>query len=457
VVDKYPLRQETPRSCIRFRYKDEAEGESLQIHVVQPGHTLGGIAEAYSTQADAIGRANQLEGMPFLVVGQSLVIPIVGRFHWVQPGETLYRLAQRFGTTAAELARVNRLDMGAILPIGQRLYIPPVPRTRVEINAYVEPVAGAYSPAVLADVSRALPHLTYLAPFSFQVQRDGSLLEPVLADLPQMAGNQGVTPMLVVTNLEAGRFSEELGAIILYDEAVQDRLLENILQTAQRYGFRDIHFDLEFLPAEGAEAYNQFLRKAAERIRAAGFLISTALAPKTGPEQLGQWYEAHDYAAHGEIVDFVVLMTYEWGWSGGPPMAVSPLPNVRQVLDYAVTVIPRAKIMLGQNLYGYDWTLPYVQGGPFARALSAQAATWIAAFRNVPIQYDWRVQAPFFEYIDDTGRQHVVWFEDARSIQAKIDLVKEFGLRGISYWRLGLPFPQNWLLIEGNFDVVKRA
>jgi spore germination protein len=428
----------------------------VQIHVVQLGQTLNGIAAAYNTSADQIWLANELQGLPYLVVGQALVIPIVGQFYWVQSGDTLYRLAQRFGTTPQELARLNRLDLQAQLPVGFRLYIPPVPRTTAEINAYVEPSGGEYSPIAMADVRRALPHLTYLAPFSFQVQRDGTLQEPALDALPQMARYQGVTPMLVVTNLEAGQFSDELGAIILNDEQVQDRLLDNIIATAKRYGFADIHFDLEFLPADGREAYNQFLRKAADRIHEAGYLISTALAPKTRAEQRGQWYEAHDYAAHGEIVDFVVLMTYEWGWSGGPPMAVSPLPNVRQVVDYAITVIPPEKIMLGQNLYGYDWTLPYVSGGPFARALSPQAATWLAAYRNVAIQYDWQAQAPFFTYVDDAGREHEVWFEDARSIQAKINLVKELGLRGISYWKLGLPFPQNWLLIADNFSVAKR-
>ena len=68
---------------------------------------------------------------------------------------------------------------------------------------------------------------------------------------------------------------------------------------------------------------------------ALSLLVSTALAPKTSAAQVGAWYEAHDYRAHGEIVDFVIIMTYEWGWSGGPPMAVSPIPQVRQVYEFA--------------------------------------------------------------------------------------------------------------------------
>jgi spore germination protein len=111
---------------------------------------------------------------------------------------------------------------------------------------------------------------------------------------------------------------------------------------------------------------------------------------------------------------------------------------------------------MGQNLYGYDWTLPYVPGGQYARAVSPQRAIEIAAENKVSIRYDYTAQAPYFDYTDTAGKQHRVWFEDARSIQAKFNLVKELGLRGVSYWKLGLAFPQNWLLIEENFNVVKR-
>ena len=76
-------------------------------------------------------------------------------------------------------------------------------------------------------------------------------------------------------------------------------------------------------------------------MRREGFVVSTALAPKTSDRQGGPWHGAHDYAVHGKLADFVILMTYEWGWTGGPPMAVAPIPQVRDVLDYAVRKIPR--------------------------------------------------------------------------------------------------------------------
>ena len=105
--------------------------------------------------------------------------------------------------------------------------------------------------------------------------------------------------------------------------------------------------------------------------------------------------------------------------------------------------------MLGQNLYGYDWSAPFpTQGGAPAKAVSPLQATAIALRENVAIQYDYVAQAPFFNYYDDAGVFHEVWFEDARSIQAKFDLIKQFNLRGIMYWKLGLAFPAKLAFIK---------
>jgi len=62
-----------------------------------------------------------------------------------------------------------------------------------------------------------------------------------------------------------------------------------------------------------------------------------------------------------------------------------------------------------------------------------------------------------FNYFDENGVQHEVWFEDSRSIQSKFNLMKEQGIGGISYWKIGLPFPQNWRLLVENFTITKKG
>ena len=181
----------------------------------------------------------------------------------------------------------------------------------------------------------------------------------------------------------------------------------------------------------------------------------TALYAKVRAKQQGLLYEAHDFYAHGRIVDFVVLMTYEWGYRLGPPQAISPLNQIKRVLDYAVTVIPRDKIFMGFQIYARDWVLPHVPGTE-AETFSQQEAVRRAVQHNVAIQYDKTAQSPFFRYADDQGQMHEVWFEDARSAQAKFDTVKNYKLRGISYWVLGYPYSQNWALLEDNSTIRKR-
>ncbi|PWU70106.1 glycoside hydrolase family 18 protein [Gracilibacillus dipsosauri] len=428
----------------------------MQIYVVKQGDTLNSIANQFGITYQLIASANELDPQQSLVVGQALVIPIFGRFYTVQSGDSLYTIGQRFGISAAELARLNQLNLYQPLTPGTTIYIPESSKTEIEVNAYIEPTGETVSETLEAAARKHSRNLTYLAPFSYRVTREGNLIPPPLNQFAAIANENQALLMLAITNLEEGAFSAELGRIIVTDQQVQNQLLDQIIQTAQQVGYGDIHFDFEFLPPENREDYNNFLRKATERLHAEGLLVSTALAPKTSATQEGAWYEAHDYRAHGEIVDFVVLMTYEWGYSGGPPMAVSPIGPVTDVVNYALTEMPASKILLGQNLYGYDWTLPFEPGGELAKAVSPQEAIALARDNNQAILYDQEAQAPYFFYQDPQGNRHEVWFEDARSIQAKFDLIKEKNLRGISYWKLGLAFPQNWLLLEDQFQIKKN-
>ncbi|HJF30481.1 MAG TPA: glycoside hydrolase family 18 protein [Sporosarcina psychrophila] len=425
----------------------------MQIHVVQKGQSLYGISQAYGINYQEIAQANELPDPSRIVVGQALVIPITGSYHWVQPGQSLYVIAGMYGLTVNELATINRLSISQNLRIGQRLYIPQKPKTTAEALLYVEP-RNPVTQTMIDEVRQRVDSLTYLAMFSYEAQRDGSLKAPPLDDIPAIASAAGAANALVVSNLENFAFNADLAHVLFTDAAAQNRLFGNLIQVANEVGYKDIHFDFELLYPEDRELYNSFLRQARDRFHQAGFTISTALAPMTSDVRTGI-YGAHDYHAHGEIVDFVSLMTYEWGYTYSDPQAVSPIGPVRNVIEYAVSQIPNGKIFLGQNLYGYDWTSPYPsQGGSPAKALSPQQALAIAIAQEVDIQYDYVAQAPHFTYTDG-GVHHEVWFEDARSIQAKFDLIKEFNLRGIMYWKLGLAFPQNWLLLKDNFNIRK--
>ena len=429
----------------------------MPIHTVAPGQSVWSISRIYNNiPIQSIAEANGLIPPYNLVIGQSLYIPRIQQRHVVRPGETLFSISRQYNVPIDSILDVNRIPASQILYPGQVLIIPAESNAlgTIEVNAYIEP-SGAPQQE-LARVKEVDDYLTYLSIFSYRIQEDGSLISPPGADALITAARQNrVAPLMVITNFRGGTFDTPLASAILTNTTVQDTLIDNILGILRSENFYGVNVDFErVLPAE-RDLYTTFLRRLRDRIKPEGFVLSTALAPKQSAAQIGAWYEAHDYGAHGAIADFVILMTYEWGWSGGPPLAVAPIDQVKKVLDYAVTVIPRDKIMMGIPLYGYDWVLPYRPGGPFARRVSPVQAVQLAARYGANIQYDQTSQSPFFRYYDRSGVQHIVWFEDPRSILAKFRVVNQYRLRGVSYWVLGSSFPQNWLLLQDLFAITK--
>lgn len=422
----------------------------MYTHIVQQGETLGTIAFRYGVTVPMLLEENDLGNASIINVGQTLKIPIV--FHTVRARETLWGIAIRYGTTVDAIIQLNGTMNPNNLQIGQVIKIPQRSRPIKEINAYIT----AVDEKAILETRSISPYLTYLSPFTHSIKEDGTISEMKEDSLLATAREQRIAPLLVLTNFSSGKFSSDLAAAILRNPALQETVITNILTTMSRKGYKGLNIDFEYVYPEDRENYNSFLRRVVARLRPQGFLVSTALAPKITGEQKGLLYEAHDYKAHGEIVDFVVIMTYEWGWAGGSPWAIAPINEVKKVLDYAVTVIPRNKIMMGMPLYGRDWKIPWVQG-TFATTVSPKRAVQLAQKYGASIQYNEIYQAPFFRYTDERGQQHEVWFEDARSVQSKFDTVKQYGLRGVSYWVLGNPFPQNWLVQHWNFITKKMS
>lgn len=426
----------------------------MEIYVVKQGDTVASVAQKFNVPQNEIKTLNGIENNRNLAIGEALLIPLIGQNYVVKSGDSLYKIATANGITIQELARVNNISPDKQLQIGETLYIPQRKKLYKDVVAYIQPTASTYKSSIVNDMRQAAPSLTYSAIFAFEIDTNGNLKAPPLEPILSIAKENQVVSMLVINNIRNGSFSSTLASRVVRDSAFQEKVIDSIFENAKKYSLADIHIDFENIEANDKDAYNQFLRNIKARLPR-GYTLSVTLVPKTSRRQSGKTYTAHDYKTQGEIADFVIIMTYDWGWQGGPPMAVSPINEVEKVIDYALTEMPANKIMMGQNLYGFDWKIPFQQGTN-AQALSAKQAVELAVRWGAVIQYDKKAQAPYFKYTDEKGQNHEVWFEDARSIQAKFDLIRKKYLRGISYWKLGLPFPQNWALLRDNFRINKR-
>jgi len=424
----------------------------MDIHVVKPGDTLYTLALEYGVPMSQISLDNGLETPSQLVVGQALVIRFPERTHTVQLGETLEGVARQYRTSVRTLYQNNPIlaGMPQIFP-GQTLVISYREEggPEIRVNGYAYPFIR---PSLLRSV---LPYLSNLTPFTYGFTENGSLVDLEDAALLSAARAAGVAPLMHLSTLtESGGFSNELAHIALTNPTVQGRLIDNLLATLQAKGYQGLDVDFEYIYPEDALSYAAFLAALRARLQPIGLPLIAALAPKISADQQGALYEGHNFSAVGSAVDEVFLMTYEWGYTYGPPMAVAPVPNVRQVIEYALSEIPARKIWLGVPNYGYDWPLPYVRGETKATSISSQQAVALARKYQQAISYDTRAQSPWFRYIAGDGKTHEVWFEDARSIAAKLALIPEYGLIGAGYWNLMRPFPQNWMVLSARYTLL---
>ncbi|WP_312694000.1 LysM peptidoglycan-binding domain-containing protein [Caproiciproducens sp.] len=421
------------------------------IHIVSQGDSIYSLSRRYGISIQKIIADNSLEDTERLMIGQAIVIDTDSVNHTVAPGESLYSIARRYDTTVFRILSANpSITDPAQIKVGQVIVIPFSNEKlgTIDVNGYAFPSINS------AALENTLPHLTFLSIFSYQVRPDGSLAPIQDVPLIQAAWRQNVGPMMVITNIKEGAsFNSELAHTILTDQNVQNTLLDNVVKTLNEKQYFGLDVDFEYIFPSDRENYNSFIKKVVDRLHPLGYTVTTALAPKTSADQPGLLYEAHDYAAHGALVDHVILMTYEWGYTYGPARAVAPLNLVEEVLKYAVTVIPSKKILMGIPNYGYDWTLPFVQGSS-ARPLTNPGAVNLASRVGAQIMFDAQAQSPFFSYYE-SGKQHVVWFEDARSIEAKLKLVDKYDLGGVSYWTINSFFPQNWIVLNSMYNVRK--
>lgn len=423
----------------------------MMIHVVRSGETVASIAAYYGVDPARLAADNAVPSGGALAVGQTLVVRFPRQVHAVRPGDTLSSIANVYGVTVRQLWRNNwQLGGGTALVPGQDLVVSYFDQKlgAAAFNGYAYPYIDN------GLLAAQLPYLTYLAPFTYGLTASGGLL-PLEDDAMLSAARQrGVQPVMHLSTLTgSGQFDVRLAELVLTDAPLQGQLVEEVLRTLLQKGYGGLDVDFEYLPGYLAQAYADFLARLQRLLHAQGRFLWAALAPKTSATQPGLLYEGHDYAAVSAAVDSVLLMTYEWGYTAGPPMAVAPLPNVRAVLDYAVTEIPAEKIFLGVPNYGYDWPLPFVQGVTRAQSISNQRAIELAVEHSIAIQYDETAQSPFFHYTDAGGIVHEVWFEDARSMAAKLRLIAEYGFRGAGFWNLMRPFSQTWLVLDSLYDV----
>lgn len=284
----------------------------------------------------------------------------------------------------------------------------------------------------------------------WHVRSDGSLAadSTAVAGYVAEAHALGLKVLATITNRPDNQkpFDPALAKPVIATAQARARFAGVLVDLCAREGYDGIDIDFESLDPADRDAFSAFMEALAERLHAAGKILSVAVYDKqtefpTGSEAGAR--AAEDYKAIGAVADeFKVLTFGEHGSFTGPGPIASP-EYVAKVLDYAQSQVDPSKVFVAVPFFGFDW------GGRTPRYL-----TWTAAQRLIA-QYGPAVKRsasgePYFEY-QAAGVTHTVYFQDRTSIQRKtefaLDRKPEIG--GMSIWVMGIEDPGFWPAIGG--------
>lgn len=439
---------------------------ALVTHTVAAGDSLYKIAQRYRTTVDQLKTQNGLKS-DMIYVGQVLTIPGSGtspggaRVHVVARGESLYLIAKKYGSTVSELKRLNNLT-GDMIYVGQRLTIgggsqtpPSQERTEALIVGYYTDDEG-YLPSSSWSALAHMDSMTWVAPFWFRlnqydasdIEKAGKFTDAEARRLIDTAHAKGVPVLPVIHNFlyPDKSLTKDLVTQMMSTPQSRQKCISNIIKLLQHYGFDGVNMDFEGIRVSDRSNLSLFYQELGDALRARGFIFSVAIPAKSSDNPYITWTAPYDYQAIGRAADKVVLMMYnEHGYPGSGPGPVSSIGFNRGVVNYALTTMPAQKIILAEPVFGFDFNLDTDKYFYLSHELAMQR---VRDYGAIPV-FDQTTQTPYFRYTDPgSGQRHEVWYENAMSIKSKLDLVKQHGLAGAAFWRLGMEDPAIWPAIK---------
>lgn len=425
--------------------------QSMIIHVVQTGETLESIAQLYQVSLDRLMIDNDVIYPNQLVIGQTIVVLFPAQTYVVQEGDTLESIAISLGVEEVVLLRNNIfLTARNIIP-GETLVVSYTDEKiqDITVNGYALPFIHHQT------LIKTLPYLTYLTIFLSHVNADASITPIDDKPLIDLAYAHNVLPIMLVSPLMANGFLDtSILHTILESDELQMELISNVLEILARNNYAGANLDFQYVLPNDKEQFLSFMERITRAIKDAGFLVFQTISPTIFELNTGTIYDDVNYTALGDITDETVLIYYDWCAIKHYPRGLATIESAANYIENITTMIDPSKISLGVSTIGYIWQIPFLIGVSTANSISNPAAIELAANTDSEIYYHEATASPYFSY--SNYNEFLVWFRDARTIDATSTLLPENNLRGISMWNIMQFFPQAWLVINSQYQIIQQ-
>jgi spore germination protein YaaH len=292
----------------------------------------------------------------------------------------------------------------------------------------------------------AMPGLNVISPTWFHLaDGNGTLRNHADAAYVKWAHDRG----LQVWALFSNSFDLELTtqALSTYDKRMN--MISQLIQFAQMYKLQGINIDFENVYVKDKANFTQFVREMVPLLHEQGLVVSIDVTIKGGSETWSQFY---DRKALGEVVDYMMVMTYDEHWASSPIAgSVASLPWVEKGIVRIMNEdqVPASKLVLGVPYYTRIWTETTVDGKPkvTSRAVGMEFVRKLIADKKLTPVFSESTGQHYVEY-KEGNTLNKIWIEDDVSMKARAELVKKYDFAGIASWKRGLEQPSTWNVIS---------
>lgn len=228
--------------------------------------------------------------------------------------------------------------------------------------------------------------------------------------------------------------------LLLSEKKLRKKITNQLLDAAKTYD--GLQIDWELVPKDDDMIFYDFLKTLKKKLK--GKTLSVAIPARTKTLEK----DPYDYAHLSEVCDKIIIMAYDQHWSTSEPGPIASSDWGKRIYDYAKTVIPEEKLVLGAPFYGRAWVNENL-GGKAWTNISVERIRRENNVKDEDIKTDPNGNK-FFTL--KCQRTITFYFDDTESEIKRLRDYSEAGVSRVAFWRIGQENPELW-----NFLGIKKA
>ena len=297
-------------------------------------------------------------------------------------------------------------------------------------------VSGTAGNSSIDNNMSTISGVNVIAPTWYSVtDESGNMSSYASADFVSKMHQRGIDVWALVSD-----FDTNVDFAQLYSsKAARTNMVNKLVGEAKSYGFDGINLDYENIKSAYAKDYLQFVRELSVACERNGIVLST---DNYKPEAYNRCYNLKEQS---KFVDYVIVMAYDEHYAGTDAGSVASLPFVKEAVEDTVQLVGKEHVIAGIPFYTRIWTT--TDGNTTSRAVGMQAAIdQLNSDGQVALWNDDCGQYVASYTVGSSTRQ--IWFEEEKSIEAKMQIIQQENTAGVACWKLGLEKSTVWSVIS---------